>query len=77
MVMRAPWDNVGRRTDTPKPDYARSYSYMVETPSYNGIIEWLKENILGGYWVDEPMQWGFEIYFECEEDAMAFKLKWA
>ncbi len=74
--MMESWDNAGRRTNILKPDYARSYLYMVELPSYYGIIEWLKENILGGYWIDEPLQWSFEIYFELEKDAVAFKLRW-
>ena len=59
-----------------KSNYVQSYEYMIDLPAYYGITEWLKENCSGRYKIDEPLQWGFEVYFELVEDAMAFKLRW-
>lgn len=36
------------------------------------IEEWLDKNVTGGYTVDDKF-----FYFEHDEDAVAFKLRWA
>ena len=50
------------------------YKLLIHIRQGKGMYKWIAENISGNYWPHDGQS--DVVWFELEEDAVAFKLRW-